>query len=122
MLILPIRSSCKICPLPTMTISRVCTVGNYWQWFNFIMGPIGQNQHFARLRQKVSLCIHAVVLLIGLPSLEGKNELYGGEKEGKAVSQTQVRQTIISNQQHKGLTVHQDILHLSKLSMEKVLS
>ena len=29
MLILLIRSHCKICPLPTMTILRVCTVGNW---------------------------------------------------------------------------------------------
>ena len=35
-----------------MTISRVCTVGNCWQWANSTMGPNGQNQHFAELRQK----------------------------------------------------------------------
>ena len=64
-----------------MTISRVCT-GNCWKSANFTMGPNEQNQHFAELRQKVCLYIHAVVLLRGLPSLEGKNELLVG-KRGK---------------------------------------
>ena len=59
------------------------------------MVPINeQNQHFAELRQKVCSYIHAVVLLRGLPSLEGKNKLFVGKKEEKAVSQTQVRQTM----------------------------
>ena len=44
------------------------------------MGPYEQNQHFAELRQKVCLYIHAVVLLRGLPSLEGKNKLFEGKK------------------------------------------
>ena len=44
------------------------------------MGPNGQNQHFAELRQKVCLYIHTVVLLRGLPSLEGKNELFVGRQ------------------------------------------
>ena len=35
-----------------MTISRVCTVGNCWQWANSTMGPNGQNHYFAELRQK----------------------------------------------------------------------
>ena len=87
MLILLIRSHCKICPLTTMTISRVCTVGNCWQWANFTAGPNGQNQHFVGLRQNVCLYIHAVVLLRGLPSLECKNELFVGKKEEKAISQ-----------------------------------
>ena len=43
----------KICPLPSIQISRVCIVGNCWQWANFTMGPNEQNQHFAELRQKV---------------------------------------------------------------------
>ena len=51
------------------------------------MGPNEQNQHFAELRQKVCLYIHAVGLLRGLPSLEGKNEFFAGKK-GKAVSPT----------------------------------
>ena len=50
-----------------------------WQWANFTMGPNGQNQHFGELRQKVCLYIHAVVLLMGLPSLEAKNELFVGK-------------------------------------------
>ena len=51
------------------------------------MGPNGQNQHFGELRQKVCLYIHAVVLIRGMPSLEGKNKLFVGKKEEKAVSQ-----------------------------------
>ena len=35
------------------------------------MGTNEQNQHFAELRQKVCLYIHIVVLLRGLPSLDG---------------------------------------------------
>ena len=71
-----------------MTISRVCTVGNCCQWANFTMGPNGQNQHFAELRQKVCLYIHAVVLLRGLPSLEGKNELFVGKKRKKLLAKS----------------------------------
>ena len=64
MWILLIRSDCKNCPLPTMTISHVCTVGNCWYWANFTMGPIEQNQHFAELRLKIcSYFIHTLVLL-----------------------------------------------------------
>ena len=66
-----------------MTIARVCTVGNCLQWANFTMGP---NQHFAELRQNVCLYIHAVVLLRGLPSLEGKNELFVGKKRKKLLA------------------------------------
>ena len=44
------------------------------------MGPNEQNQHFAELRHKVCLYIHAVVLLRGLPSLNGKNELFVGKR------------------------------------------
>ena len=69
-----------------MTISRVCTVANCWQWINFTMGPNEQNQHFAELRQKVCL-YNTVVLQRRLPSLEDKNELFVGKKEEKAVSQ-----------------------------------
>ena len=50
--------------------------------------PMRPNQHFAELRQKVCLYIHTVVLLRGLPSLEGKNKLFVGKKEEKAVSPT----------------------------------
>ena len=52
------------------------------------MGPNGQNQHFAELRQKVCLHIHAVVLLRGLPSLEGKNELFVGKKRKKLLAKS----------------------------------
>ena len=69
-----------------MTISRVCTVVNCWQCANFTMEPNEKNPHFAGLRQKVCLYIHAVVLQRCLPSLEGKNELLVGKKEEKAVS------------------------------------
>ena len=88
MLILLSRSHCTICPLTTMTISRVCTDGNCWQWATFTVGPNGQNQHFAGLRQKVCLYIHAVVLLRGLPSLEGKNELFVGKKRKKLLAKS----------------------------------
>ena len=52
------------------------------------MGPNGQNQHFAELRQKISLYIHAVVLLRGLPSLEGKNKLFVGKKRKKLLAKS----------------------------------
>ena len=51
------------------------------------MGPNEQYQHFEELRIKVCLYIHAVVLLRGLPSLEGKNEVLVGKIKEKAVSQ-----------------------------------
>ena len=56
------------------------------------MGPIEQNQHFAELRQKVCVhtFIHTLVLLRGLPSLEGKNKLFVGKKEEIAASQTRI--------------------------------
>ena len=52
------------------------------------MGPNGQNQHFAELRQKVCLYIHAVVLLRGLSSLDGKNELFVGKKRKKLLAKS----------------------------------
>ena len=36
------------------------------------MGPNEQNPHFAELRQRLCLYIHAVVLQRGLPSMDGK--------------------------------------------------
>ena len=71
--------------LPTMTISCVCTLVNSRQWANFTMGPNEQNQQ-TKFETK-SMFIHAVVLQRGLPSLEGKNELFVGKKRKKAVSQ-----------------------------------
>ena len=70
-----------------MTISRVCTVGNCWQWANFAIGPKEPNQHFAELRQKVCSYIHVVVLLRGLPSLEGKNDFFVGKKRKRRLAQ-----------------------------------
>ena len=49
-------------PIANITISRVCIVGNCWQWTNFTKGPNEQKQHFAELRQK------------GLPSLDCKKK------------------------------------------------
>ena len=83
MLILLTRSHCKICPFPTIANSTNTRDRHCWQWAYFTMGPNEQNQHFAELRQKVFSYIYAVVLLRGLPSLEGKNELFEG-KRGKS--------------------------------------
>ena len=44
------------------------------------MGPNEQDQHFAELRQKVCLYIHALVLQSDLSSLEGKNRLFVGTR------------------------------------------
>ena len=44
------------------------------------MGPNGQNQHFAELRQKVCSSIHELVLQRHLPSLDGKIERYVTKK------------------------------------------
>ena len=71
-----------------MTFLRVSSVGNCWQWANFTMGPNGQNQNFAELRQKVCLYIHAVVLPRGLPSLEGKNKLFVGKKRKRLLAKS----------------------------------
>ena len=40
------------------------------------MEPNEQNQHFVKLKQKVCLYIHVVVLLTCLPSLDGKLERF----------------------------------------------
>ena len=62
-------------------------------WANFTMGPNEQNQDFAELRQKVCLYIHAVMLLRGLPGLDGINELFVGKKRKKLLAKSD-RQTI----------------------------
>ena len=70
-----------------MTISRVCTVVNCWQWANFTMGTYEQNQHFAELRQK-SMFIHTLgsaSKIFGNFGRQKTNFLW--EKEEKAVSQ-----------------------------------
>ena len=87
MLILLIRSHCKICPVPTIR-SRVFVLfatdklaRSYCrQCAHFTTGTNEQNQHFAVLRQKVSLYIHVVVLQSGLPSLDGKPERFVTKK------------------------------------------
>ena len=68
-----------------MTISHVCTVGNFWKWANFTMGPNEQNQHFAELRQKVCLYIHAVKRFA---KFEWQKRTFCRKKEEKAVSPT----------------------------------
>ena len=50
------------------------------------MVPNVQNQHFAELRQIVCLYTHAVVLLRDVPSLEAKNEFFGGKKREKRLA------------------------------------
>ena len=59
------------------------------------MEPNEQNLHFAELRQKVRLYIHALVLQRGLPSFDGKLERFV-TKSGKSGCQTRVRQTIVN--------------------------
>ena len=91
MLILLIRSHCKICPLPTIR-SRVFVLfatdklaRSYCrQCAHFTTGTNEQNQHFAVLRQKVSLYIH--VLQSGLPSLDGKLERFVTKKMEKVIA------------------------------------
>ena len=61
-----------VLPIANNTISHVCPAGDCRQWANFTMGPNEQNQHFAELRLKICLCIHALVLLKCLPSLDVK--------------------------------------------------
>ena len=58
------------------------------KWAYFTMGPNGQNQHFAELRHNVCLYIHAVVLLRGLQSLEGKNKRFVGIKRKKLLAKS----------------------------------
>ena len=87
MLILLIRSHCKMCPLPTIQ-SRVFVLfatdkraRSYCrQCAHFTIGTNEQNQHFAELRQKVCQYKHGVVLLTCLPSLDGKLERFVTKK------------------------------------------
>ena len=87
MLILLISSYCKMCTLPTLRSRVFVCCEQYkharsycWQWTQFTMGPNGQNQHFAELRQKICLHIYVVVLLTCLPSLDGKRERFVTKK------------------------------------------
>ena len=87
MLILLISSYCKMCTLPTLRSRVFVCCEQYkharlycWQWTHFTMGPYGQNQHFAELRQRNCLYIHVVVLLTCLPSLDGKLERFVTKK------------------------------------------
>ena len=95
MLVLLIRSHCKICPLPTIQSHMFVLfatdklVRSYClQCAHFTTGTNEQNQHFVVLRQKVSLYIHVVVLQSGLPSLDGKLERFAIKKNGKSDCQT----------------------------------
>ena len=95
MLILLIRSHCKTWPLPTIR-SRLFVLfatdkrarSYYRQCAHFTTGTNEKNQHFAVLRQKVSLYIHVVVLQSGLPGLDGKLERFVTKKNGKSDCQT----------------------------------
>ena len=81
MLILLIRSHCKMCPLPTIR-SRVFVLfatdkhARLYcrQWAHFTKGTNEQNQHFVELRQKLERFV---------------------TKSGKSGCQTRVRQTIV---------------------------
>ena len=44
-------------------------------------GPNEQNQHLTELRQKVGIQLYDIVLLIGLPGLDGKQEIFVTQKE-----------------------------------------
>ena len=97
MLILLIRSHCKVCPLPTI---RSCVfvlfatdkhAKSYCrQCAHFTTGTNVQNQHFAVLRQKVSFYIYVVVLQSDLSNLDGKLERFI-TKKWKKWMQTRVR-------------------------------
>ena len=87
MLILLIRSHCKMCPLPTIQpcVFVLFTRDKHARLYcrqcsHFTIGTNEQNQHFVELREKVCLYIHVVVLQRGLPSLDGKLERYGTKK------------------------------------------
>ena len=93
MLILLIRSHCKICPLPTI---RSCVFVLFAtdklarlycrQCAYFTTGTNEQNQHFAVLRQKLNFYIHVVVLQSGLASLDGKLVRFVTKKMEKAIA------------------------------------
>ena len=88
MLILLIRSHCKVCPLPTVQTREIVIVvnGQILQWD--LMSKINILQPMRdETKSMFILYIHAVVLLRGLPSLEGKNELFVGEKRKKRLAQ-----------------------------------
>ena len=87
MLILLIRSYCKMCTLPTLRSRMFVCCEQYkdarsycWQWTHFTMEPNEQNQHFEELRQRLCLYIRVVVLLTSLPSLDGKLERFFTKK------------------------------------------
>ena len=96
MLTLLIRSHCKICPLPTSTISQVCIAGNRCQWANFTMGPNEQNHYFAELRQNVCLYIYT---RLSVPKMFAKfgyqTRTSRDKKDEKMVSQAWFRQTVV---------------------------
>ena len=65
------------------TNSRDRNVGNVQILQQELMS---KKQHFAVMRQKVSLYIHVVVLQSGLPSLDGKLERFVTKKMEKAIA------------------------------------
>ena len=88
MLILLIRSHCKMCVLPTIQ-SHVFVLfatdkharSSCRRCAHFTIGTNEQNQHFAELRQKsMFVHVHVVVLQRGLPSLNGKLERFVTKK------------------------------------------
>ena len=107
MLILLIKSHCKICPLPTI---RSCMFALFTtdklarsycrQCAHFTTGTNEQNQHFVVFRQKVSLYIHVVVLQSSLPSLDGKLECFVTKKWKKGLPN--LSQTDYSPNQGRG--------------------
>ena len=110
MLILHIRSHCKMCPLPTIQcrVFVLFTTDKHVRLYcrqcaHFIIGTNEQNQHFAEVRQKVCLYIHVVVLQRGLPSLDGKLKHFVTKKWKKRLpnsSQTDYSSIIVRLQEH----------------------
>ena len=87
MMILLISSYCKKGTLPTLRSRMFICCEQYKharsycrQWTHFTMGPNEQNQHFAELRQKITVYIHVVVFLTCLLSLDGKLERFVTKK------------------------------------------
>ena len=72
---------------PTIANSTNTRDRHCCQWANFTMGPNEQNQHFAELRQKVCLNIHAVVLLRGFVKFGRQKTIFLWEKRKKRLAQ-----------------------------------
>ena len=111
MLILLIRSHCKMCPLPTIQscVFVLVTTDKHARVYcrqcaHITTGTNEQYQHFAELRQNVCLYIHVEVFQRGLPSLDGKLERFVTKKWKKRLPNSS--QTDYSCSQ----TVKQDML------------